>query len=103
MEALQNTIKQNKALVLVIFGGKNKETRKKKINQQLFVVSVMFYQRDAEMFLVCCPICNTRGASPTLWSTMYGHGKTNQSMVFVCPHSFLRDRGKEGKEKEKII
>lgn len=83
MEALQNTIKQNKPLVLVTFGGNYKETRKKKINHQPSVVSVMLYQRDAEMFLVCCPICNSHGASPTLWSTMYGHGNTNQSMVFV--------------------
>lgn len=102
MEALQNTIKQNKPLVLVIFRGKIKKQEKKKINQQPFVVYVMFYQRDAEMFLVCCPICNSHGASPTLWSTMYGHGKTNQSMVFVCPHSSLRDRGRKGKWKKNV-
>lgn len=58
MEALQNTIKQNKPLVLVIFGGKKikKQGKKKKIKQQPFVVSVMS-ARAVGHLLPCCPPC----------------------------------------------
>lgn len=117
MEALQNKIKQNKPLMLVIFGEKKQKqpnTKQQKTNQKPkrkkkkpFVVSVMFYQRDAEMLLVYCSICNTLGTSPTLWTSMcepqiQSTQKDNQSMVFAYPHSPLQDRGRKGKGKNGI-